>query len=143
MRRVDLARPRALFPPGLDELAVLVEFDDAGIGVAAMPVADKDIAIGRDQHRRRRVELVRTAAGDALLAERHQHLAVRAELEDLVALAVLALAVGDPDIALRIDKNAVREHEHAGAEACDQLAGGIELEDRWQIRLRAIIGAAA
>src|SRR6516164_9316348 len=129
MRRVDLARPRALLAPSLDELAVLVEFDDAGIGVAAMPVADEDVAVGRDQHRRRRIEFVRTGAGDALLAERHQHLAVRAELEDLMALAVLALAVGDPDIALRIDENAVRENEHAGAKTGDEFARGIELED--------------
>ena len=56
-------------------------------------------------------------AGDARLAERHQHLAVRAELEDRVALAVLDLAVGRPRRCRRGRRTAVREDEHAGAES--------------------------
>ena len=94
-------------------LPSLGELHDPRIGVAAVSVGDKNVAIGRDQNCGRRVELVRAAAGDAGLAERHQHLAVRAELEDLVALAVLAEAVGHPDIAVAVDVNAVRKQEQS------------------------------
>src|SRR5882672_10219426 len=58
MRRVELARSRALLAPGLDELAVLGEFDDARVGVAAMAVGDEDVAVRRDQHIRWRVEML-------------------------------------------------------------------------------------
>src|SRR5262249_20704398 len=103
VRDVDLAGTGTLLAPGLDELAGPVELDDARIGVAAVAVGDEDVAIRRGDDRRRRVELVRSAAGDAGLAERQQHLAVGAELEHLVALAVLADAIGDPDVALAVD----------------------------------------
>ena len=53
-------------------------------------------------------------AGDAGLAERHQHLAVRAELHDQPGpCRSCALAVGDPDVAVAVDVQAVREDEHA------------------------------
>src|SRR6185503_14027571 len=50
VRRVELAGARALLAPGLDELAVLGELHDAGIGLAAMAVGDEDAAVGRDEH---------------------------------------------------------------------------------------------
>src|SRR5216684_3796734 len=81
VRAVDLAGRAALLAPGLDELAGLVELDDAGVGVAAVAVGNENVAIGRDQRRGGRVEFVRTAARNAGLAERQQHLAVGAELE--------------------------------------------------------------
>ena len=79
--------------PGLDELAVRGELHDPGIGVAAVSVGDEDIAVGRDQDVGGRVQeiVALVVAGDAGLAQGHQHLAVRAELDDRVALAVLGL----------------------------------------------------
>src|SRR5262249_22992722 len=115
VRRVELAGCTAFLSPGLDELAILGEFHDAGIGVAAMSVANENVAIGCDQYRGRRVERVRTVARRSGLAEREQDLAFGTEFEDLMALAVLALAVGDPDIAVVVDEDAVRKHEHSGA----------------------------
>ena len=84
----------------------------------------------------------------ARLAERQQHLAVRAELDHLVSLGAaggrshrkrrgrrarrrsgaarrtrrVVLAVDDPDVAVAIDGDAVREDDEAGAEALDQLS---------------------
>ena len=66
-----------------------------------MPIGDEDVAVRRHQDRGRRVEFVRTVAGHAGLAELHQQLAVGTEFEDLLAFAVLAEAVRDPDIAVR------------------------------------------
>src|SRR5262249_8320204 len=142
MRGIDLTRGAAFLAPGLDEFAGLVEFDDAGIGVAAVSVADENVAIGRDQNRGRSVEGVRTVACRSGLAEREQDLAVRAELEDLVALAVLALGVGDPDVAVAVDKNSVRKPEHSGPETCHQLAGGVEFEHRSEVRAGTGVGPA-
>jgi len=47
VQRVELALPLAVLAPGRDLLAGLVELDDAVIGVPAMAVADKNVAIGR------------------------------------------------------------------------------------------------
>ncbi len=64
-----------------------------------------------------------------LRAERQQHLAVGAELEDLVALAVQAELVGRPDEAFGVDVKAVGPHEHPLAEALHQIAVRIETQD--------------
>ena len=113
-----------LLAPGLDELAVLGELHDPRIGVAAVSVGDEDVAIGRDQDVGGCVEdRGCVVAGDAGLAQGHQHLAVRAELDDRVALAVLGLEVGHPDIAVAVGVQAVRGGEHAGAEIRQHLAG--------------------
>ena len=45
-------------------------------GVAAVAVGDEDVAVRRDDDVGRLVEDVVAVAGDAGLAERHQHLAV-------------------------------------------------------------------
>ena len=59
MRRLELARAGAIVTPGLDELAVLGELHDAGIGglaVSAMAVGHEDVAVRRDHHIGWRVE---------------------------------------------------------------------------------------
>src|SRR5262252_1828063 len=142
MRRIDLASGAAFLAPGLDEFAGLVEFDDAGIGVAAVSVADENVAIGRDQNRGRSVEGVWTVACRSGLAEREQDLAVGAELENLMAFAVLALGVGNPDVAVAVDKNSVRKHEHSGTETFHQVSGSVELEHGSEIRAAAGVGPA-
>ena len=111
-------------------LAGLVELDNAVIGVPAMAVADKNVAIGRNHDAACAVEEALGVAGHALVAERHQHLAFRAELDHDAALAVPDPIVGRPDIAFIIDIEAMRLDEHIGAEAPHELAGRIELLDR-------------
>jgi hypothetical protein len=104
-----------------------------------MAVGDEDVAIGRDQDVGRLAEGVRPAAGYPRLAERHQELAVLVELHDGVALAVVhGAAVADPDVVVLVDMEPVRIVDHAAAEALDHLAGGVELHDRVEVRLRAI-----
>src|SRR5262249_58625400 len=43
-------------------------------------------------------------------------------LNDLMTLAVLAQPIGDPDVALAVDMDAVRQHQRTNAEAVHQLA---------------------
>ena len=124
-------------------------FSTRAFEVAAMAVADEDVAVRRDEDGGRHVERVGTVAGHAGLAERHQHLAVLIELEHLVAfsvpariLAVGPFPVGDPDVAVAVDVDPVRPDEHAGAKALDHLARRIELQDRRDGRSDAVVGAA-
>src|SRR5262249_48144456 len=71
-----------------------------------------------------------------------QHLSIGAELDDRVALAVAASAVGHPDVAIPVREQAVRPIDHAGTEARHQLARGVELLDRRDIRALAGLCAA-
>src|SRR4051795_1738145 len=101
---------------------------------APVSVGDKNVAIGRDQNCRRRIEFVRSVAGDTGLAEPHQHPAVRTKLEDLMALSVLAEPVGDPDIAVAVHMQSMRKQEQSLAERLYQRPRRIEFEDRRQAR---------
>src|SRR5262249_9667970 len=123
--------------PRLDEFPVLGILHDPVAD--EMTVGDEDVAIGRRHDAGRRAEMVIVVAADAGLAERHQHLSVRAELaHDVPGLHTglgglgysrIGGRVGDPDIALVIDMHAVRPDEHAGAEAFDHFAVAVELVD--------------
>src|SRR5450432_3212425 len=106
MRNVELAGTGALDAPFLEVLAGFVEFHNAIVRHAAMAVGDENIAIGRDQYIGRHVERVVAAPGDSSLAEAHQHLSVRAELDDLKSHAALGLTVGHPDIAVAVHADA-------------------------------------
>src|SRR5262249_30466652 len=75
--------------------------------------------------------------------ERHQDLAVGAELEDRVAFAVAARLIGRPDIALPVDMEAMRAIDQAGAEARNELAVLVELHDRIESRIDAVVAGAA
>src|SRR5690242_2832509 len=65
MRHVELARSLALLAPLLDVLAILVELDDAVVGIPAVAISDEDIAVGRYQDVGWRVKRVLCGAGDA------------------------------------------------------------------------------
>ena len=108
-----------------------------------MSVGNENIAIRGSHDIGRLIESVFTRAGDPRLAEGQQHFAFGAELDGRVALAVLALRVGHPHIAIAVDVDAVRKHEHAGAETLQIIAGLIELDDRRHIRAGAGAAAAA
>src|SRR5881409_963489 len=95
-----------------------------------MSLGDENVAVRRDNHIRRLVEQTWIGAGNARLAERHQQLSIRTELEDLITLTILYLRVGYPEVPLRIDRGAVRKHKHAFSPASEKLAGLVEFEDR-------------
>src|ERR1051325_6872554 len=134
VRRVELARCRALLAPGLEELSILVELHDAGVGVAAMTIGDEDAAVRRHKYVRGSIERLRTIAGDTCGAECHQHASGRTELEDLLSFPILVLTIGHPDVVIGVDVETVWIDEHAGAEAGDEAARRIELEQRRHIR---------
>jgi hypothetical protein len=73
--------------PGLDEPAILGEFEDAGIvrGIATMAVGNKDIAIRANRYAGRSIEGIYTTSAHAHFAQRHQHLAILVELENLLS----------------------------------------------------------
>ena len=133
-------------------LPSLRELRDARDGVgrrvrvlSAVAFGDEDVAVRRDDDVVRLGERLGRIAADAGLAERHQHLAVRAELDDLVADRLgrrrrraagasrgaapragrgwLSLAVGHPDVAVAVDVDAVREDHHPAPKLFDELAG--------------------
>src|SRR5262249_50203608 len=132
----------AVLAPGLEQSAVLGIFHDAIVGSGAMAVGDVDVAVGRNGDVGGATQIALVVARHSRLADCRQHLSVRAELDGSAALAIAGALVGDPDIALAVDGEAVREIDESGAQAGHELARGIELYDRRQVRLGAVVGAA-
>ncbi len=107
-----------------------------------MTIGDEDVAIGRHGDSRWPVERIRSVPADAWRADRHQHLPVRADLQDLLAhrdaLSVFrrhaedrlfVVGIGRPDIAVLVDGESVRVRKESDAEALVVAAGRIELQD--------------
>ena len=118
--------------------------------LAAVTVGHVDRAVVRDHDVARLVESVLAGGAHAGPAERHQQLALRAELHGDVAFAIAvwiqavgALRVGDPDVALRIDVQSVRLDHEPGPEAGDEVALRVELEHRVEVEPGAGVAAAA
>src|SRR5262249_23708826 len=127
VRLIELVRPGALLPPAFDQLAVLRELEDLRLALA-VSLRDEDLA-GRPNQDVVRLKEIMVASGPAGLPERHQDPAVRTELEHLMtfrgswqrsrrhrsatgATAALGtrgvvLIVGDPDVTVAIDEDAV------------------------------------
>ena len=74
-----------------------------------MSLGDEDVAIGSDRDIVGLIEVLVAACASSRFAESEQEFPVRAELENLMPLPILPLAVGDPDIVLFVDGEAVRE----------------------------------
>ena len=135
-----------------DEGAVAGHPDDS---VVAAPVAvrDPDVAVRGDRHTGRAIEVRVVVAVHARLAEAHDHLALAGKLEDLVPHAhglaqcaprvTVRAALRDPQEAVVVEGEAVREGEEPRAEAVDQVAFQVELEDRVEVGARALVRAAA
>src|SRR5439155_4075310 len=125
VRLVELSRLGPLAAPPSDELAVLRVLDYPRVG--ALAVGDEDVAVLRDDQIGHAVERVARliVAGDALAAERHQQLAVGAELEDLVVAAI-----GDPDMPRAIGAQKMRRLEHVLAPGAEEAAVLVECYDR-------------
>ena len=117
----------ARLTPCLDELALFIELHDALSRALAMAVGDENVAIPADDDVGRRAELVGAVPRHRARADLQQDLAARAELRDLLshvaarAAAVGRQRVGDPDVALLIHVDAVRERKQVGANVPDQV----------------------
>src|SRR5207247_6563527 len=118
----------------MDKRPSLQKLHDARVGVPAMPISDENIAVRSRHDVARPIERVRPVAGNPGLAERHQHLSFRVELEYLMALAVFADRVSRPDVAVPVDMETVRLIEHPLAEHPQDLARRIELDDGGEVR---------
>src|SRR5467141_4090453 len=127
--RLELPGSLSLLPPRFDELPISRKLHDPRVRIAAMPIADEDVAIRGNGHGGRPIKSVWSIAGDSRLTERHQDLSIRVELEDLLALSIFSLGVSCPHVPIPIYQDAVRDHEHPRAEALHQLPGMIEFED--------------
>src|SRR5215472_5240937 len=121
-----LARAGAPPAPRHDKFAVTGEPDDASIRVAAVTITDKDVTIARNRDIRWSVEHVGAITSNPWSAERQQYLALRTELNDLVALAVAASVVGRPHVAFTIDIETMWLIEETLAERHHKISGGIK-----------------
>ena len=97
---IEITGSEAQFSPALDELAVLVVLDDAGV---AITIGDEDIASRRDYHVCGLEEVTLIAARDAGSTQGAEQLAIRGTLQD-----DMLRSVGDPDMALAVQGEHVR-----------------------------------
>src|ERR1700722_10612472 len=126
--------PEPFWPQALMNLPLLSNFTMRALVLPPWPSATKMTPFGATSTADGALNSSGPPAGAAALAEPHQLLAVGAELDRLMALAVLADAVGDPDVAVGIDGEAVGQHEQPRAERLHELARGVEFEDRIEVR---------
>ena len=96
-----------------------------------MTLQQEDLAVGAEGEVGRLVQQTRTGGfvpftGLALRAEREQHIALPAHLGHRVAVDV-----GHPEIALRVDAEAVRPHEGLLlSDRANERAIGVEFQER-------------
>src|SRR5579871_378073 len=110
---MNLARCGPFGSPSLNKLAILRKLDYAVVTRFAVAIGDKDRSIQCDDHIRRLVEGVGPVPSHPGFTECHQHLSIRAELENLMAFSVPALRVRDPQITFGIHGGAMREDEQS------------------------------
>src|SRR5258708_10878483 len=103
--RRKLAGSGPFLSPRLDKLTIFRKLHNPRVRISAMSVADEDVAIRSDGHRRRPIESILGGAGHSRLAQRHQDLSVRTKLEDLVALSVASLGVRYPNAPIPIHED--------------------------------------
>jgi hypothetical protein len=114
-------------------------------------VGHEDVAIRRRDHVGWLIEVRRILTSHTGRAEAQQYFAFRTELDDVMTTCDRGCAraptagrqsIDDPDVALSVDVDAVRENEHFRSEATDQLARCIELHHDGQVRPHTRVGAA-
>ena len=138
--------------PSLSNLAIRETVSGvAGRVLAPVPVAHEDIAVlGGDDVAREAEQPIGSVTRDTQLTERQQHLTLRTELDDHVALArrvgvvrVRAPPVGHPDVAVAVHVQPVREEEQPGTDGRRDVAVGVELENRVEVRPGAGVAATS
>src|SRR5262249_41750931 len=108
-----------------------------------MTVGHENVAIGRDDDVGGLIERVRAGAADAGLAERHQYLPIRVELEDLIPLAAFGARIGHPEITLAVERRPMWEVEQSFSPGLEELAVRVVLQNRWLAATDARVVEAA
>src|SRR5207249_10209030 len=109
------------------------QFHDPVAAFSAVPFCDEDVTVGRESNGVWLVEFVWSGPSHSGGAESHQYFALGREFVDLVASAILALIIGNPNISIRVDGDPVRHHHQPAAEIVQNLSGLIELENRIEL----------
>src|SRR5215813_1811685 len=138
VRRPELAWARSGLADDPQELAVPVEHRDTadkiGLRDVRVTLGHVNVAVGRVGDDVGRLgQGFRRISRHARLAQRHQDLTFGTELDDHASLRLLSgklrkrvgarhTCVGHPHVAVSVDMNAMRPHEHAAAKAPDLLA---------------------
>src|SRR5260370_16892672 len=102
MRAIEFSAPRSFLPPGLDELSVLIEFHDAGVGRGgtAVAVGYEDVSVGSDGNLRRLIKCFCTGSCHTGLADGEQELALRPQFENLLSPPAFQPICSNPQVAL-------------------------------------------
>ena len=138
VRSPELARARSCFANRPEELSVFVEDRDSShqirIGHVRMAFGDIHVTVARiGYHVGGLGQGLRRVTPHAGFPQRHENLALRAELDDNASFILFAgellevirarsSRIGHPYIAVSIDMDAMWPHEHAAAKAADLLA---------------------
>ncbi len=146
VRRPELARPHSGLADGPEKSTGPVEHRDAPDKVrilhVGMTLGHIDVAVGGIGHHVCRFgQGLRRISLHAWCAQRHQHLALRTELDDNASLLpfsrrLLQLVcgggarVGHVNVSVTVDMDAMRPHEHSAAKAPDFLPGCVEKVNR-------------
>src|SRR5258708_20785594 len=118
MGDLNLARTGTMSAPLLDERAIFRELQDGRIPpTRTVAVRDEDVAIRSDRHGIRLIQGIRTVTRYTGFAESHQDFSILIHLENLMAFAVLSLAVAEPQVSIFVHQKAVRKNEHTLSEA--------------------------
>src|ERR1700682_4192911 len=117
MRQIEFPRAGSFLPPRLYEFSISRELHDAVVGIAAVSIGNKNIAVRSDGHSGRHIECVRTIARDARLAESYQHFSSGSEFKNLLAFALRSVAIGDPDVSILVHREPVRKQKHSSAKS--------------------------
>src|SRR2546429_494262 len=86
--------PLPALPQALMDFPSLGDFPDPGVGLLAVAVGDKNVAVGGVHNCRRGVDLMGPVTNPPRLAEPQQYLPVGTELDHLVTLAIPSKPVG-------------------------------------------------
>src|SRR5213593_5034650 len=143
MQLGELAGTRSFPPPGFEEFSVLGKLHDPCVRIPAVSVGNENGPVGSDGDGGWAIEGVLTSAGDSRLAQRQQNLPVRAEFENLLALAVFGLAVSGPHVSVLVHRETVRINKHSCAKAVHEPAGRVELENGRKLRTGARVSATS
>src|SRR5437667_12770000 len=111
MQFSELNRTRFILRPHVEDPYVFIKLHDSCVRIPAVSVGDENGPVGSDGDGGRAIESVLAVAGDSRLAQRQQNLPVRTEFENLLALAVFALAVSAPPVSVLLHTEPVRHNK--------------------------------